>query len=229
MTSLSLPTRRRLLRQRISAAVAVCAYLAAAIGFPLPSIPSLRKDTSKPYPCMDHECGCQSAEECWAHCCCFTPEERWAWAEAHNVQPPEYAERPTAQESLSATACCDSEPEERGACCSAHHHETASCCQHHDTASERRACCSAEDAKAATDAKPASDQTIGVRWVLGMSAQRCRGLTMLWVNSGAVSEPPAALSRAPIPTLSERLASLTRSPFRISLRPPSPPPRSFFA
>ncbi|MBS0190715.1 MAG: hypothetical protein U0573_02335 [Phycisphaerales bacterium] len=40
------------------------------------------------YPCEDHACGCASAAECWAHCCCHTPRQRLAWAIRHGVRPP---------------------------------------------------------------------------------------------------------------------------------------------
>src|SRR5947209_7307476 len=41
------------------------------------------KDRSQPFPCMDRPCGCQSADECWHHCCCTTLDERLAWAHEH--------------------------------------------------------------------------------------------------------------------------------------------------
>ena len=85
----------RVVSRRLTAAVALLAYLAASFGLPVPA-PAAPKDRSRPYPCMDNPCGCSCAEDCWRHCCCMTPEERWAWAEAHNVTPPDYAERPAA-------------------------------------------------------------------------------------------------------------------------------------
>ena len=99
------PTFWRRLRPRLAAGVALLAYAAAAFGLPLPE-PGPRKDRSRPYPCMDHACGCLCAEDCWRHCCCFTPAERWAWAEAHGVQPPDYAERPDA-DAAPCHSCCD--------------------------------------------------------------------------------------------------------------------------
>src|SRR5260370_41429566 len=99
------PTFWRRLRPRLAAGVALFAYVAVAFGLPLPES-GPRKDRSRPYPCMDHECGCQCAEDCWRHCCCFTPEERWAWAAEHGIQPPDYAERPAA-DSPPAHSCCD--------------------------------------------------------------------------------------------------------------------------
>src|SRR5437763_13121407 len=80
------------LRRRLWAGVTLVAYLLAALGVPLPA--STRKETDLPFPCQDHPCGCQTAEQCWSASCCFTPEERWAWAAAHDVTPPAYAERP---------------------------------------------------------------------------------------------------------------------------------------
>ena len=95
------PTRRRL-----TAAGALLAYLTATVGLPLPP-PPIVKDGGKAFPCQGRACGCQTAEECWRHCCCTTPEERWAWAAEHNVTPPDYAERPTtpAREQAHSETC----------------------------------------------------------------------------------------------------------------------------
>src|SRR5207253_1836141 len=79
-----------LLTRRLCAAIALLSYLTAIIGVPLPSLQG--KDRSRPFPCQDHACGCRTAEQCWRHCCCFTPEEKWTWAQAHQVEPPAYAE-----------------------------------------------------------------------------------------------------------------------------------------
>jgi hypothetical protein len=93
----------RTIPRRLIAVGVLFAYLAATNGLPLPP-PVVIKDGGKPFPCQGHACGCQTAEECWRHCCCHTPEERWAWAEANHVQPPDYAEKPTATHADS----CDS-------------------------------------------------------------------------------------------------------------------------
>ncbi len=84
----------RSVRQRACAVVTLIAYMLAALGAPLPA--AARKADDLPFPCQNHPCGCRTAEQCWAGCCCFTPEERWAWAHTHHVEPPAYAERPTA-------------------------------------------------------------------------------------------------------------------------------------
>jgi hypothetical protein len=75
---------------KIGAGLALLTFTMTSIGIPSP--PASVKDRSMPFPCQDHACGCASAEQCWRHCCCFTPRERWAWAQAHHVEPPAYAE-----------------------------------------------------------------------------------------------------------------------------------------
>src|SRR5262249_15950818 len=85
--------RRGRLLCKIAAAVLVLAQVGATIGFPLPPAHSA-KDQSQPFPCQDHLCGCHNAEECWRDCCCYSPEEKLAWARAHGVEPPAYAAKP---------------------------------------------------------------------------------------------------------------------------------------
>jgi len=197
----------------------LCAYLATITGLPLPA--ASRKDTSQPYPCMDHPCGCRNAEDCWRHCCCMTVEERWAWARAHNVEPPAYAERPAGtdwrttplreQAETEATAACQScchhtEPS-AGSCCASPH--CGSCCEQHSG--------------------PPQPQTTptagGPRWVLGIAALRCQGLTAFWVGTGAVSLPPLAIGSIAAPAPGERITHHTVPPVFLSDTPPIPPPR----
>src|SRR5262249_62306385 len=79
-------------RHNVVVILALAGHITTAWGIPLPSRPPLAaKDTRIPFPCMNHPCGCQTAERCWQSCCCFTPAERLAWARDHNVSPPSYA------------------------------------------------------------------------------------------------------------------------------------------
>ncbi len=57
--------------------IAAIAYTVLALGIPLP-VP-MGKAGKEAYPCMNHHCGCQSAEQCWRNCCCMTLEERLFW------------------------------------------------------------------------------------------------------------------------------------------------------
>ena len=66
-------------------------HLMLTIGFPLSAPRCGRKDTSVPFPCQHRPCGCLTAEQCWrGDCCCFTLEEKLAWAEANGVEPPKH-------------------------------------------------------------------------------------------------------------------------------------------
>lgn len=42
----------------------------------------------EPYPCEVHACGCTSAEDCFASCCCFSPAELAAWRASEGGQSP---------------------------------------------------------------------------------------------------------------------------------------------
>jgi hypothetical protein len=78
--------------RRFTAAVTLVAYIASGIGLPLPVQAS--KKSGLPFPCMNHACGCQTAEQCWRGCCCFSAEEKLAWAAVHGIVPPDYASLP---------------------------------------------------------------------------------------------------------------------------------------
>jgi hypothetical protein len=98
----------RRLAAKLWAGLALLSFAVTGIGIPLPVTDI--KDHGIPFPCQGHVCGCPSAEQCWRHCCCFTAAERWAWAKAHYVEPPDYAERPADHDD---------------------HESPASCCHHH--------------------------------------------------------------------------------------------------
>lgn len=65
--------------------VAMLAYCASAIGVAIPMPATVPKDSSEPFPCQHHQCGCHSAEQCRRSCCCFSDEQKVAWARAHGV------------------------------------------------------------------------------------------------------------------------------------------------
>lgn len=66
--------------------LALAGYAVACFGIPL-ARPS-EKDLSQPFPCAHRSCGCMNAESCWKECCCFTREQKLAWAVANNVSVP---------------------------------------------------------------------------------------------------------------------------------------------
>lgn len=203
----------RSLPRRLGTGLVLFAYLATVIGFPVAAAPP--KKGGQPFPCQDHLCGCQSAEECWRHCCCFTPQERWAWARAHHVQPPPYAEKP-------GNPAPD--PDEGVA----EAHPAHSCCHHGDASSP----CCGEPAKAGScrhqagrPAKPAARPARpAVPWGIGFLALKCKGLSTLWVSAGAVLPAPVLTwnpGLSPGDWLSDSAPALPG----LSPCPPDPPPR----
>ncbi|MBW3598507.1 MAG: hypothetical protein KY475_14700, partial [Planctomycetes bacterium] len=64
----------------------------------------------RPFPCQAHQCGCSSAEQCWTDCCCFSLEERLAWAARHGVEPPPGLRRLAAMQTQTSNRkrCCQS-------------------------------------------------------------------------------------------------------------------------
>jgi hypothetical protein len=190
----------RSLPRRMFALLAAAAYLTATLGVPLPAWGA--KDRSQPYPCQDHPCGCQNAEECWRHCGCYTPAERFAWAAAHGIEPPDYAERPEPdQEQASAHAC--------PACC--HHGAEV------DTTPRKSCCAGHEDSD---DPSPSHSH-----WVAGVAARHCHGLSTLWVALGAVVAPPPFFTWAPWWPAAGWLSPPDRTLPGQGSHPPDPPPR----
>jgi hypothetical protein len=188
------------LRRRTVAVLALGSYLAAAFGLPVSLSPA--KSARQPFPCQNQPCGCRSAEECWQHCCCYTPEERWAWARAHHVQPPAYAEPPTAagwrtsREGDAECACCAQKRQAR----------PPSCCQTAASKEKRRT---------------------PLRWPVGVSPLPCRGGSSAWVSAGAVLPPPRPLVWQPWLAPLGWISSADPFAAEFALIPPDPPPRCY--
>jgi hypothetical protein len=190
----------RLHVRRAFTGVALIAYLAAALGFPLPAVAA--KDRSVPFPCMDHACGCLNAEQCWRHCCCFTPEQKLAWAAAHGIVPPPHAEQPDAQPALVADLswvpqdpATDSGGCSHGAGQTSSCHQPSSACHHQEHSGCPKPACQTQAAQ-----KKASS-----RWVLGLFALGCRGSSAAWAATGAALTPPPPVTWRPAWPLAGRL------------------------
>ena len=104
--------------RRLVTATAIIAYLLSVWGYPLPETASL--DTSIAFPCQHHRCGCTSAAQCWQNCCCYSPQERIAWAAQHGVEIPR--EALAAMRAVEPHAMVDSQAVSEQACtaCAAH-------------------------------------------------------------------------------------------------------------
>jgi hypothetical protein len=181
-------------RHKTVASVALISYMLSIFGFPVAV--GAPKGNGEPFPCQDLPCGCQNAEQCWRSCCCLTPEQRWAWARAHNVTPPDYAERPSGPV-----------PNNDSSDWHGQHAVVAKCC--------------AKKKSQAPD-KPASEHS-PIR--LCLTTQTCQGLATLWISTGAALPPPM-LSWSPVKSEEPcRCGTFTKGPSQ-SATPPDPPPRS---
>jgi len=203
---LRLPAWRQLI-----AVTALGSYLAVAGGIPLPA-PTISRD-SRPFPCQQHRCGCRTAEQCWQHCCCFSPAERRAWARAQGHEAEAAAaelmvadDSPTAPTANTTLAAHDST-----ACCTAHdHQQPARCCdQKHNH--DHRAC------EAAPPDAPGG--------VSGFHALGCRGISMFWVSCGAVAPLPPPVPAASRPALSGTVAVISLAASSAVAETPDPPPK----
>jgi hypothetical protein len=220
---------RRLPAHRLCACISLICYLVVAIGMPLPALAT--KEPGQPFPCQDHPCGCLNAEQCWRHCCCFTPEEKLAWAQARGVEPPAYAERPdgqgwhdvrlrdrTEEDTNEAIGPSTSQSGERKAPCK---RCRTACCDKSDH-------CQVDRCQAASDnpmTGPCEAKKTTSRWTLGLAALRCRGLSTTWVFAGTVPPPTVEADGKPFLPLVDKLADLGVSGQSNSSLPPDPPPR----
>jgi len=201
----------RSLRRRLYAAGTLVAYLLACLGLPVPA-DAITKDAGQAFPCQEHGCGCRTAEQCWTHCCCFSPEQRWTWAQSHNVQPPAYAEKPATTSWRTGR-----KRDQAQNCCSENRPGPRSC----RTCPETSTAPKSEHGKKDTPAKKN-----GFRWALGMSALGCQGQTTLWASTASVLPPAPPVTWAPWPTVVDRLAYADEIAISLSPLPPDPPPRS---
>lgn len=200
--------------RRTAACLVLVAYCVTSVGIPISSRSIKKGDV--PFPCQNHACGCQSALECWTHCCCFSVEERWAWARENGVEPPEYAVKPTphnspapdsdAHREVAASSAC-SEGYSKKSCCVTN--ET--CCQHDI---EDRAIASSHE----HNTKPAG--------VLGLSPDGCKGKSGMTAGTVlGISQLPSCQFQGLDPAVDQILALGPRAFLQFE-RPPIPPPRS---
>jgi hypothetical protein len=201
---------RRSLRQRVVAGVTLAAYVVAGFGLPLPA-GAAAKDSSQPFPCQHHGCGCHSAEQCWAHCCCFTPEQRWAWAAAHQVEPPSCAQQP-------AGAGWRSEPKREQKNRRKRSEQGRSCCQ-----TPRQVVATTKVANAKKQAPQKGTQRI--RWALGMTALGCQGKATTWASMASALPPAAPVTWTPIPGIMDHVRYAQDNAITLTFAPVTPPPR----
>ncbi|MBL9095123.1 MAG: hypothetical protein JNL96_28150 [Planctomycetaceae bacterium] len=216
------PRRRPTSRShRAVVVVALANYLVLALGIPLPAAAPVVKPGSDatPFPCQAHRCGCVSAESCWKSCCCFSHEEKLAWARLNGVTPPAYViaaaeARPAHTRSPVKKACCSSVPRAGAkSCCSAGPEPKAavSCCE------------TATHGETAATPAPAAK----VAWVSYIDVRRCRGESAPeWCNVPiSVGPPPAPALLSTVEVVRPIAAApALQWPSAVDI-PPDPPPR----
>jgi hypothetical protein len=206
--------------RRLGTGITLVAYFATAVGFPLGASP--RKIQGQPFPCQDHPCGCRTAEDCWRHCCCYSPEERLAWAESHRVQPPPYAERPSThgwhelrlRDRAEACSACSQQVGPK-----AQRPGSKDCCSGKAKAASCRSC------HAPLTKTCSSKEKTGSRSPTTIGVLRCQGFSTLWVHSGTVPPPNQAVAWTPSLTPTGWLPGWNAFAQPIPVAPPDPPPR----
>jgi len=172
--------RRHLIRIRVRgviAALTLVGHLFAVIGIPLPAVRSspVSSDSAR-YPCENRGCGCISAEECWkGDCCCFTLEEKLAWADERGIEPPEHV-RPMVKARKNRSASCCTRTAKSN-CCAKETEDSASAA---DCPECRRTKKSEDDAES---------RSTSLVWIVGPIATKCHGLGA----APGVAFPPATV------------------------------------
>lgn len=203
--------------RRLTIWLATLAYAVLASGLPLPAgggaaVPPATaakrlagKDCSRPFPCRDKPCGCSSAEQCFANCCCNTPAELLAWARANRVAPGLIATLERRVAAIQVTSCC------AATSCSAATRPT-SCC------AERPA-----DPPCPQACEAADGGSHGVVVLAAMLA--CRGIAEQWLALGGGPPPPPVVAVLRILPLVGACAAGDASASSERAEPDAPPPR----
>jgi hypothetical protein len=208
----SLSHRRFAIARRLLAALSLAAFIAATFGIPIVIPVRVSKNRSQPYPCMNHACGCASAEACWQSCCCFTNVQKLAWASKHGVTPPQYVFAAAAKEKIvtSTRSCCQL--------------AAKSCCSNNSSCSETPRSEPQGNQTKAEEAEAVQDKW-SLDFISAVQARRCQGQAEMWLALGAVAPPPAKIELDLTQALCGHVANFTQSIAGISLLPATPPPR----
>lgn len=185
------------------------------------------KDRSRPFPCMDKPCGCATAEQCFSSCCCNSPAELLAWAEAHRLDPSTLLVlRSRAADAGPAPAtgsCCSTERGEPS-CCSGAEPSSGDVCDEYralaaEPASQATTTTAARGHDDARDAEP-------VRMISLRAMLACGGILAGWSAATTSLPPPPALRCEPSMPLVAVL--VITDDIGLSAHAPSdtPPPRA---
>lgn len=226
--------QRRPFIHGVTAWSALVGYALVAAGLPLPmgavvpvgsDSPAARrlaaKDRSQPFPCMDRPCGCTTAAQCFASCCCNTPAELLAWARANRIDTDVRLalERRAAASGRTVArepGCCAAKPPPQEPDCCATAPQPTCCAAGSQTVGPE----SSPPPAAEPDGLPVSAHSVVLRSMLA-----CGGVVAQWLAVASALPPPpvgcdwdadpiAAILLIDESSLGERAA------------PESPPPRT---
>ena len=235
--------------QRATTWMAIIGYALVASGLPLPvGMPApggdlvaatrlAAKDRSRPFPCMDKPCGCATAEQCFANCCCHTPTERLAWAKAHRVEPAVLAalERRIAADAAPAEpagGCCAAKAKRKPACCSARRTPPRNLEDQPDVCADFRSLAAAPTAPVAepstlparSDEPDVSPPRIRIVTLQAMLA--CGGILTQWLSIGSSMPPLKVEATRPLSPLIGRIIPADDHTGSVLHVPDAPPPRA---
>jgi hypothetical protein len=204
-------------RHRLTAWLVLAGYALVASGLPLPigvahgprsAAAEKRvagKDRSRAFPCMDKPCGCATAEQCFSNCCCNTPAELLAWAQANRVEPGVIAAlgrrlAAAGPDTTAAVSCCASTRQ-------------AECCA--DPVAELPEHC----------AEPAAVEPVSRHTVVLSAMLACGGIVSQWLAGGAALPPSAVVAVVFVAPLAEPCVGGDDVCRAERAEPAAPPPR----
>ncbi len=128
------------------------------------------------------------------------------------------------------TPCCGASPCGRACGCPAEERrlERCCCCPKEEAAAPKKAGCCSEEGSCCGGEEPAAvaPEPEAVRWVSGLIAARCKGVSPAGLYQPDPSPPAAGLAAAPaLPDPEGYIEEVTPSAEPAIRRPPSPPPR----
>lgn len=207
-------------------------------GLPLPSAgppaagsPAARrlaaKDRARPFPCMDKSCGCSTAEQCFASCCCNSPAELLAWAKAHGLESATLAalerravaaDTTAGPSSCCAAASCAEAPAAGGAASA-----IDVCDEYRSLAARPAPDAPTGEEHAADDAAPPA---AGMRMASFTAMLACQGVLEGFVAATTALPPPNEDTAAPAMPLVATLVIADDAGCSVVIPDDPPPPRS---
>jgi len=198
----------------IAVLTAAAGVLLGSTYVPVPG--TTKKDLRVPFPCQDKVCGCRSADDCWASCCCHSDAEKLAWAEKHGISPPRWFTTGISAAAVSAAPAAESK------CCQA---VAETCCSARSVAPDTTAVCCRDEAEDPRDTRDCGQETERPNTLVCLKQHRkCQGhdgvFHLEWYYVVRTAQPVSTDRSRPQRPLQSVIAGSIEYP------PPTPPPRA---